>query len=395
MAGWGDKKSHIFVLNAGIMIGKEFQTFLKPVGSACNLRCSYCYYLSKNAAPAGKSVFHDSTVAEELIRQHITASDDVVFFSWHGGEPMLAGIDFYREMVMLQKKLGAGRKIVNGIQTNATLIDDQWARFLGREKFVVGVSMDGPEYLHDAFRSTKNGSGTFKSVFRGYTLLQKHGIQPEILCVVNSVNASYPIEVYRFFKSLGAQFMTFLPLVERTGHTENVSERSVKARDFGNFMAAIFDEWVEQDIGRVKVQLFEEAGRKAFRQDHTLCIFKKTCGGVPVIDYNGDFYSCDHFVDDEHKLGNILQKPLEKLINLPEQEDFGNKKYNELPEYCINCNVLEMCNGECPKNRFIKTPTGETGLNYLCEGYKLFFNHCLPFVNAVSELWSRNQGRQG
>lgn len=371
---------------------KEFQIFLKPVGALCNLRCSYCYYLSKSAFSKGEPVFNNENTAGEYIRQHIEASEDVVLFSWHGGEPLLAGIDFYRKMVSLQKKYNkSGKKILNGIQTNGTLVDDKWAQFLRKEKFVVGLSMDGPQRLHDIHRKTNNGSATFKNTLRGYHILLSYGILPEILCVVNDANSGYPLEIYRYFKSLGTRYMTFLPLVERIEGTDRVSDNSVKASDFGVFMSVIFDEWSAMDIGTVKVQLFEEACRPAFGQDHTLCIFKKTCGGVPVIERNGDFYSCDHFVDSDHRVGNILRNTLTELLNSPVQVEFGKRKLTDLPEYCLNCNVLEMCNGECPKNRFINTPTGEAGLNYLCEGYKLFFNHSLPFIKAVSAVYNQRQ----
>lgn len=327
---------------------------------------------------------------DSYIRQHIEATTDpVITFSWHGGEPMLAGLKFYRKAVALQKKYNkTGRKIINGMQTNGTLVNTEWCRFLAEEQFVIGISVDGPEELHDRFRLTRDGRPTFKQVMRGYDQLVIHGIDPEILCVVNAENVRYPLEVYRFFKQLGAGFMTFIPLVEKLAFDSSVvNNRSVPAEAFGNFQCSIFDEWVEQDIGKVKVQIIEEALRTAFKQQHTLCIFKPVCGGVPVVEHNGDFFSCDHFVTREHHLGNIREFALADLLDSDRQNAFGQAKLNTLPEYCLECEVRDMCNGECPKNRFIHTPGGEPGLNYLCAGYKMFFNHCRPLVEAVANAF--------
>lgn len=370
---------------------REFQVFVKPVGARCNLRCSYCYYLG-HSQPEGalRGQRMNDEVLEAYIRQHIDAAGgSEVFFSWHGGEPTLAGIDFYRCAVELEKRYApAGCRIVNGMQTNATLIDERWGRFLKEEDFYVGVSLDGPERFHDSNRFRADGSGTFSEVMRGLEILRVQGVPHEILCVVNSENVHAPLDVYRFFRNLGAQYITFLPLVERVSPgTSTVTERSVGALDFGMFLAAVFDEWVTEDIGNIKIQIFEEALRTAFRQEHTLCIFKKVCGAVPVVEVNGDFYSCDHFVDEDHRLGNIMDQSLGSLLDDPRQLVFGEAKKTTLPLYCHDCEVLDMCNGECPKNRFIITPDGESGLNYLCEGYRYFFNHCRPFINEVARLW--------
>jgi uncharacterized protein len=368
-------------------IEREFQIFAKPVSSACNLNCSYCYYSVENSK-IGSTVNSriEFDLLEKYISQHIEATtDDLILFSWHGGEPTLAGIDFYRKAVEIQKKyLPVGKKLVNGIQTNGTLINDEWCRFLKSENFLVGISMDGPEEFHDRFRLKNIGQGTFNEVLRGYQLLQRYEITTEILCVVNAVNAEYPQEVYRFLKSLNAGFITFLPLVERKSDFKTeVTDNTVSPEAFGKFLVQIFDEWIENDIGKVTVQIFEEALRVAFDKEHTLCIFKENCGGVPVIESNGDFYSCDHFVNPQHLLGNISEKSVSDFLDSAEQKAFGKAKSLTLPEYCRNCEVLSMCNGECPKNRFIETPYGEPGLNYLCAGYKMFFKHCVPFVEAV------------
>ena len=372
---------------------REFQIFVKPAGALCNLHCTYCYYLEKKSLyPGNKSPLMSETLLEKYVIQHILAStDDLIYFSWHGGEPMLAGKDFYKTAVQLQKKhLPSGKRILNGIQTNGTLIDEEWCRFFADENFVIGISLDGPGELHNQNRHDEKKRQSFDRVIKGYKLLQKYGINPEILCVVNSVNVKNPLVVYEFFRRLGAEYITFLPLVNRLDDpSEPVSKNSVPAQAFGEFLSAVFDEWIEKDIGKIKIQIFEEAARTAFKQEHTLCIFKKNCGGVTVIEHNGDFYSCDHFVDKDHRLGNISEHPLEYYLDSPEQKRFGEAKSLKLPRYCLECEVKEMCNGECPKNRFINSPYGEPGLNYLCSGYKQFFNHIRPFVEAIGAEWQK------
>ena len=373
------------------LITDDFQIFIKPVGASCNLRCSYCYYLGKNEiyGSDAKSVMNFETL-ENYIRQFFAASSgDTVLFTWHGGEPLLAGIAFYEKALSLQRKWAPqGRSFLNGIQTNGTLITEEWSNFFASNGFVVGVSIDGPEVFHDAQRHTVNHTGSFDKTLRGYRLLRAYGVNPEILCVVNSHNVKSPLVVYDFFKELGANYITFLPLVEKVNAEAGVS---VPALAFGKFLSVIFDEWVRNDIGVVKVQIFEEALRTAFNQDHSLCIFRERCGGVPVIEQTGDFYPCDHYVEKNRLLGNINEFPLEHFLNHPVQKAFGDAKWNTLPQYCITCNVRNMCNGECPKNRFITSPDGELGLNYLCEGYKYFFNHCKPFVDSVSAVWGKNR----
>jgi len=370
---------------------EDFQVFVKPVGAVCNLACQYCYYLKKGKLyPEEKSFRMTDDLLEEYIIQHISASSGpLIFFSWHGGEPTVAGLPYFQHIVELQRKHQPENcRIVNGLQTNGTLLNDDWCRFLAAENFVVGISLDGPEDLHSIYRCTKDGKSSFEEAIRGYQLLKSHGIPCEILSVVNAINVSYPLEVYRFFKELKAEFITFLPLVEQQASRESiVTERTVPAGAFGEFLNTIFDEWKAYDIGKIKIQIFEEALRTAFDLEHTLCIFKRTCGGVPVVEHNGDFYSCDHFVDSHHRLGNIRKKSLVELLESQEQKAFGQAKLSTLPNYCQKCEVLAMCHGACPKDRFTETPEGEPGLNYLCEGYKLFFNHYKPFVDEVSEIW--------
>lgn len=379
-----------------ITISREFQIFAKPVGPTCNLNCSYCYYLGNKSLYSDKDNFLMSDdILEKYISQNIQAyPGSNINFSWHGGEPLLAGIDFFRKVIKLQlKHKPPEATIINGIQTNGTLLNDEWCSFLAIHGFIVGISIDGPAELHNKFRRTKDGDITDQQVIAGFEMLKKHGIIPEILCVVNNDNVKFPLILYNFFKQLGSQYITFLPLVEQQpDSSQGVSRKSVPSEAFGIFLCAVFDEWIENDIGKIKVQIFEEAVRPAFNQDHTLCIFKPECGGVPVLERNGDFYSCDHFVDNGHLVGNIKDHSLSDLLDSEHQKAFGQAKYLTLPKFCIVCEFRAMCNGECPKNRFIETPDGEKGLNYLCSGYKYFFNHCRPFVEAISATW-KNQIR--
>jgi uncharacterized protein len=374
---------------------REFQVFAKPVGSSCNLRCVYCYYLGrKNLYPETNNFLMDDGELERYIVQHIEATaEPLITFSWHGGEPLIAGIGFYRKVLTLQRNHKPADKIIqNGIQTNGTLINEEWSRFFAENGFIVGISIDGPARYHNIYRRTKDDRPSWQSVMHGFELLMDHGIVPEILCVVNSENVRQPEIIYNFCKQLGAKYISFLPLVEaEQGSITGVSRDSVPAEAFGYFLSRIFDQWVENDIGNIKIQIFEEAARIAFNQQHTLCIFKDNCGGVPVVEFNGDFYSCDHYVDKDHNLGNIRDNSLAYFIDSKRQKEFGMAKSNTLPRYCIECEVRKMCNGECPKNRFILTPEGDAGLNYLCKGYKYFFNHCRPFVEAIAEIWRLTQ----
>jgi len=369
---------------------RPYQIFAKPTGSLCNLHCDYCYYLGKQGLYPDESSFRmPDDLLEEYIRQHIeTCPESVVRFSWHGGEPTLLGLNYFHKIVHLQRKhRPAGRHIINGIQTNGTLIDEEWARFLAEERFAVGISLDGPQELHDTYRLTRGREPTFARAMRGYEVLHKHGIACDILCVVHAINVRQPTEVYRFFKSIQAAYIGLLPLVEKNQDAEGKgTSRSAPAEDFGEFLCAVFEEWIRQDIGKVKIQIFEEAAGTALGQEHTLCIFKKTCGDVPVIEHNGDFFSCDHFVDREHFLGNIRETRLVDLIESPTQRAFGQAKWDTLPRYCLQCEVLDLCNGGCPKDRILRTPEGEEGLNYLCAGFKRFFSHCRPFLNELSAL---------
>jgi uncharacterized protein len=376
-----------------VRASSEFQVFAKPVGPVCNLDCHYCYYLEKERLyPQGESFRMSDSILEDYIIQQIDASPgSVINFSWHGGEPTILGLDYFRKIVALQRKhQPPNRRITNGMQTNGTLLDEDWCRFLAAEGFSVGLSLDGPPEMHDRYRVTKGQNPTHEQAMRGYKLLLQHQIPCSILCVVHAQNVQHPTQVYRFFKQIEAQYVEFLPLVEPQPDGEGgVSNRTVPAEALGNFFCTIFDEWMAQDIERVNVQIFEEVARTAFGQEHALCIFRKTCGDVPVIEHNGDFFSCDHFVDTEHRLGNIQETPLVDFLESPAQRSFGQAKLDTLPRYCRACEVRNMCHGGCPKDRILHAPDGEAGLNYLCAGYKRFFTHCQPFVAELAALWRR------
>jgi len=376
------------------MASRDFQIFVKPAGPLCNLSCQYCYYLEKKHLYEGRSLRMPEVLLEEYIVQHIEAAEEpVIRFSWHGGEPTILGLDYFRKIIALQQKhKPADQVIVNGMQTNGTLLNNNWGRFLRNHAISVGLSLDGPREIHDRFRVTKEGKPTFDKTLHGYELLIKHGVPTDILCVVNANNVRYPLEVYRFFKKIQASYISFLPVVEQRTEAEGgLDPLSVGPELWGEFLCTVFDEWMNRDIGKVKVQIFEEAARTAFRQEHSLCIFRPVCGDIPVIEHNGDFYSCDHFVDEEHRLGNIIETPLKQLLESPAQRAFGQAKWDTLPRYCRECEFLDMCNGGCPKNRFVKTPDGEKGLNYLCKGYKRFFSHCRPWVDEVAAEWRRQK----
>jgi uncharacterized protein len=336
---------------------------------------------------------------DELLEAYIVQQIDMtptpeINFIWHGGEPTLLGLDYYRNIVALQRKhQPPGRRITNGIQTNGVLLDDEWCRFFAAEQFAVGLSLDGPQALHDAYRVNKGQNPTYKQVMQGYRLLRQYKLPVDLLCVVHAENVKHPLDVYRFFKDIKAQYLSFIPLVEHLPGG-GVGARSAPAAAFGTFLCKIFDEWVRQDIGRILVQIFEEAARPAFGQEHSLCIFRPTCGDVPVVEHNGDFYSCDHFVTPAHRLGNIRETPLLTLLESPEQHAFGQAKRDTLPHYCQVCDVKAMCNGGCPKDRVIQTPDGEDGLNFLCEGYKHFFTYSRPYLQQLAALRRAGQPPQ-
>ena len=369
----------------------DFQVFAKPGGALCNLDCRYCYYLDKEALyPAAGPARMGEDLLEGYIVQHLGAAEgEEARFSWHGGEPTLLGVEYFRAIVALQKKHAPpGVPVFNALVTNGALLDEEWGRFLAEEGWAVGLSLDGPADLHDAYRVGKGGRPTHHLVMRGWEILRRHRIPTDVLCVVNARNVRHPRRVYRFFKELGATYVGFLPVVERRDDLPHrVSPESVPARAFGSFLITIFDEWVHNDIGRIMVQTFDEAARPSRGMDHSLCVFRETCGDVPVLEHNGDLYSCDHFVEEAYRLGTITEVSLGAMIASDRQRRFGAAKRDRLPRYCRECPVLSMCNGGCPKDRFLKAPDGEEGLNYLCRGLKAFFTHVRPTFERLVPLW--------
>lgn len=380
-----------------------FNVMLKPSGSVCNLACTYCYYLEKKNLFPGSSDFRmDDDLLENFTKQFIGANEiPVVTFTWQGGEPTLLGLDFFRKAIDLQKKYAGGKKTENAFQTNGTRLTDDWCKFFKDNNILVGISIDGEEHCHDRFRMTNSGGPTFRRVMKGIELLHKHNVDFNTLSVVNGYNVHYATETYRFLKKIGSGFIQFLPVVERqaTGLKNNplrlvapvhgsdaiVTEWSVRPLDFGKFLITIFDEWVRKDVARYFVQIFDTTLANFVGENPGLCVFNETCGDALVMEHNGDLFSCDHFVYPEYFLGNIKETPLIDLVKSQRQFDFGIDKRNTLPAYCLRCDVRYACHGECPKHRFLITPDGKAGLNYLCEGYKSFFKHVEPFMDYMAK----------
>jgi uncharacterized protein len=370
-----------------------FHIMTKPRGAICNLDCEYCYFLSKEMLYPGSRFRMADELLEAYTKQYIEAQRvPEVTFAWQGGEPTLMGLDFFKRAVELQQKYRKpGMVIHNALQTNGTTLDDEWGRFLHEHGFLVGLSVDGPQHLHDYYRVDKGGRPTFDKVMQGWELLKKHRVEYNILCTVHAANAPHPLEVYRFFRDeIGTQFMQFIPIVERKNETgfqegNEVYDRSVTAKQYGDFLIAIFDEWVRRDVGRVYVQIFDVALAAWSGHNPGLCVFEETCGTALAMEHNGDLYACDHYVEPGYKLGNIQEIPLIDMVASAEQRQFGLDKRETLPRYCLECEVRFVCNGGCPKNRFIETPDGEPGLNYLCEGYRAFFNHVRPAMEIMAD----------
>ncbi|MGA8042812.1 MAG: anaerobic sulfatase maturase [Terracidiphilus sp.] len=392
----------------------SFHIMTKPIGPICNLDCKYCFYLEKEALypqPSSQPVTEPAhqlarwamqpEILESYIRQYIEAQDaPLVSFAWQGGEPTLLGVDFFRNVVRLQQQYANGKQIANAFQTNGFLINDEWAAFFRDHHFLIGISIDGPRPLHDAFRVDKGGQPTFDRVLRGIETLKRHNVEFNTLTTVHRANADAPLEVYRFLRDHGSGFLQFIPIVERIAQPATpdglqliapsfageaqVAPWSVQPLQFGRFLSAIFDEWVRRDVGRVFVQLFDVCLEIWSGMTASLCVFRPTCGAALAIEHTGDLYSCDHFVYPEHRLGNIMQSPLASLVDSQQQHDFGQAKQSTLPRYCRQCDVRFACNGECPKHRFLTTPDGEPGLNYLCAGYKHFFHHVDPAMRFMA-----------
>lgn len=370
-----------------------FHVMTKPRGAICNLDCEYCYFLSKERLYPNSKFRMGDTLLEEYIRQYIDAQQvDAVTFAWQGGEPTLMGLDFYKQAIAYQQKhKRPGMQLTNSLQTNAVTLDDAWCAFFKENDFLIGVSLDGPQDIHDHYRVDKGGKPTFERVMRGIDLLKKHGVEFNILTTVHAANMHRGLETYRFLRDeVGTQFMQFIPIVERdnnTGYQEGntVTERSVTAEQYGQFLISIYEEWVRCDVGRVFVQIFDVSLAAYIGSNPGLCIFEETCGRAMAMEHNGDVYSCDHYVEPDYKLGNIVDIPLSEIVVQDRQVQFGQAKRDTLPQYCRDCEVRFVCNGGCPKNRFIETPTGEPGLNYLCAGYRAFFNHVRPTMNYMAD----------
>ena len=379
-----------------------FNVLTKATGPICNLDCKYCFYLEKEKLwPETKAWAMPDEVLEEFIRQYIEGQDaPTISFIWQGGEPTLLGVDYFRKVVALQQKHAGGKQIDNGFQTNGVLINDAWTEFFAENRFLVGISIDGPKELHDCYRVNKGGRPSFDKVMEGLECLKRHNVDFNTLTVVHSINGDHPKEVYRFLKSIGSQFIQFIPLVQRIADIpdENgllqpgpeeaasaaVSEYSVGSRQFGDFLCGVFDEWVQKDVGKTYVQVFDVALESWLGMPQSICVYNPTCGDALAIEHTGDLYSCDHYVYPENRLGSIMDQPLTEMVASPQQRKFGKDKSDTLPKYCRDCEVRFACNGECPRNRFERAPDGEYGLNYLCAGYKQFFTHIDPYMRFMA-----------
>lgn len=379
-----------------------FHVIAKPIGPICNMDCKYCFYLEKeNLYPDRQDWKMSYEVLENFIRQYIqTQTVPQINFTWQGGEPTLLGVEFFKRAVEYQKKYSDGKTVNNSFQTNGVLLTDEWCEFFKENNFLIGLSIDGPEDLHDHYRVFKGNQPSFAKVMKGLELLKKHSVEFNTLTCVNRVNSYKPIEVYQFLKEIGSTFHQYIPIVERKAESKlltnldlvspdysgkaEVTEWSVEADQYGKFLIDIFNEWLKKDVGNIFIQMFEVSLESWYGRPQSLCVFRETCGTAMAIEHNGDLYSCDHYVYPENRLGNIIDSSLASLVDLPAEYLFGMNKKDTLPKYCRECEVRFACNGECPKHRFIKTPDGEDGLNYLCPGYKLFFNYVAPYMRYMA-----------
>jgi uncharacterized protein len=395
-----------------------FHLLAKPTGAVCNLDCKYCFFLSKEMLYPGSRFRMSDELLETYIRQYLEAQQvPQATISWQGGEPTLMGLDFFRKSVdYVEKHRPPGMEVDYSIQTNGTLLDDEWCAFFKEHGFLVGLSVDGPRELHDAYRVDKGGRGTFDRVMQGWERLRGHEVDVNILCTVHAANGDRPVDVYRFFRDeLGVRYIQFIPIVERVtrellpladdgwGESEGqarplyvqegsqVTDRSVGAEQYGRFLIAVFDEWVRSDVGTVYVQMFDVALGAWVGQPGAVCAFAPTCGGALALEHNGDLYACDHYVEPDYLLGNIVDTDMVELVASERQRRFGRDKLTTLPRYCEECEVRFACHGGCPKNRFIETPDGEPGLNYLCAGYKAFFTHADRPMRIMADLLGRNR----
>lgn len=380
---------------------KPLYVMLKPAGAHCNLACKYCYYLEKNKLyPTAQRHLMSDEMLEQFTREYIEAQTmNQVLFTWHGGEPLLRSIDFYRKALSLQQKYAGSRRIDNVIQTNGTLLTDEWCEFFAQNHWLVGISIDGPQPDHDHYRLTAAGKPSWKKVMQGIKLLKKHGVEWNAMAVVNAYNANHPLEFYRFFKENGCQFLQFTPIVERlTRHEDgrtlasladkdeiSLSEASVAPEQWGYFLCAIFDEWVRKDVGKIFVEIFDCTLANWMGISPGICAYSKECGHAGVMEHNGDVYSCDHFVFPEYKLGNIRDHSLIDMLYGEQQQEFSRLKHSSLPRQCKECDMEFACHGECPKNRFMKDKYGDSDLNYLCPGYYHYYQHVAPYMDYMKQ----------
>jgi uncharacterized protein len=399
----------------------------KPIGPLCNLDCGYCFYLEKqNAFPARERFRMSDEMLATYVQRYIEAQPALeVEFTWQGGEPTLMGLEFFERAVALQQKFAHGKQIRNTLQTNGTLLDDAWGAFLNREKFLVGVSLDGPRALNDVARPDKHGKSSYDDTLRGLAVLARHGVDFNVLVTVSSANVDHPLAIYRHLKGLGANFIQFNPVVERvaqpketviglhfavppalslskTAHAypsvepkATVTPHTVSAQAYGDFLTTVFDEWVRNDVGSVHVMNFEWALASWCQLAPSACIFSARCGKAAIVEHDGSVYSCDHFMYPQYRLGNLATDDLATLMNSPAQQAFGNAKETTLPGECVRCEFRFACNGECPKNRFITSSDGEPGLNYLCAGYKTYFRHITPAMNIMARLLGEGKDADG
>ena len=380
---------------------RPLYVMLKPVGAACNLRCHYCYYLEKACfyKDSSKRVLSEEML-DQFTKEYIEAQTmNDVLFTWHGGEPLMRPLSFYRKALELQKKYGRGRNISNVIQTNGTLLTDEWCRFLHENNWLVGVSIDGPQEFHDEYRRTASGGPSWAKVMRGIQLLNKHHVEWNAMAVVNDFNTDYPLDFYHFFKEMGCRFIQITPVVERmVNHADGrhlatltddatapVTDFSVTPEQWGRFLCAIFDEWVRNDVGQTYVELFDCILANWVGVTPGICVYAKECGHAGIMEFNGDVYSCDHFVFPEYRLGNIRKKTITEMLYGEQQQQFSRLKSQSLPKECKKCEWEFACHGECPRTRFIKDVYGNPGKNYLCEGYRMFFRHIAPYMDFMKK----------
>ena len=378
---------------------RPLYVMLKPVGASCNLRCKYCYYLEKaNLYKHTPTRVLSEEMLEQFTKEYIEAQTmSQVLFTWHGGETLMRPLSFFRKAVELQKKYAGGRRIDNTIQTNGTLLTDEWCEFLHENNWLVGVSIDGPQEFHDEYRRTATGAPSWVKVMRGIQLLNKHNVEWNAMAVVNDFNADYPLDFYHFFKDNGCKYLQITPIVERIVNHEDgrhlatltdsdeapLADFSVTPEQWGSFLCAIFDEWVRHDVGQTYVELFDCILANWVGETPGICVYAKECGHAGVMEFNGDVYSCDHFVFPEYRLGNIREKSIIEMLYGKQQQQFSKLKSQSLPKECCECKWLFACNGECPKNRFIKDCYGNPGKNYLCQGYRMFFEHVAPYMDFM------------